>query len=342
MKRFVAFSISVLVCTILSATVHAETARFTSVTAIDGTSDFPPAVAFLSNKQQLVVAWTDRKAPHNICLRVCTVWANNIELGPKHVLTIASAGGPAVAAGPHGRVYLAYLGVGAEANTLHFTSGVVQSGSGELEGFTTGRSLDEYSPYSPALAGDIASDVVVLAWTGTDESSQVNRMGSRDGGATFDPVTKTVLPQFSITSPAVTLIPGNGVWKGMTFVYWTGGDENHSLNSIANIDSPDPQGQWRDKIILPEVSPFAPAGATGFNLDQIGLAWTGYDAERHLNLYVADPTALAEPQYDQSKKLILDQTSIAAPSLCSLSGLNEWGIAWLDRNHKIQVGRKTF
>lgn len=342
MKRFAIVAVSFMVFATLSTTVCAETAQIRSVTAIDGTSDFSPAVAFLSNKQQLVVAWTDRTNQHSICFRICTVWSDNIELGPKHILSIPSASSPAIAAGPGGKLYLAYLGVGSAAHTVFFTSGLVKPITGDLEGFTPGKSLDEYSPYAPALAGDINSDVVVVAWTGTDESSQVNRMGSMDGGATFDPATKTVLPQFSIASPAVTLIHANGAPNGMTFVYWTGGDANRSLNSIANFNTSGPQGEWREKIILPEVSPFAPAGAAGFHADQIGLAWTGYDGERHLNLYVADPATLAQPQYDQSKKVILDQRSIAALSLCSLSGINEWGIAWLDRNHKIQVGRKSF
>jgi hypothetical protein len=146
--------------------------------------------------------------------------------------------------------------------------------------------------------------------------------------------TPTVTARAKVTETAkVTLrdtsIAGPGFSAGVD-IAWTGTDDDHHLNLRRGTDGL----HFPSKFIFPETSPVGPSvleGPIPGAADHTSsLAWTGTDADHHVNVEFGSPFGT---------KLTLHETSFAAPAISFGTSTHEWLVAWTgtDANHSLNV-----
>lgn len=92
------------------------------------------------------------------------------------------------------------------------------------EAFSNKRTLNEMSPYRPAVALDPVGGAVVIAWTGTNANHSLNVLYNAYGDE-GSPI-KLTLRDNSIGAPALL----QSTSPDKLYLAWTGTDANHSLN----------------------------------------------------------------------------------------------------------------
>jgi hypothetical protein len=169
---------------------------------------------------------------------------------------------------------------------------------------------------------------------GTDGQGSLNIMPSVDGGKTFQADRKRFVRtrdgvEKSIAAPALIS------YRGLLLVAWTGTDGEGHLNVATSSDEGE---SWQNKVTMPETAIDGPAlsflkgGVSGAGFTTLVIAWTGTDAEHHINTRVCSDTLfnqLGEPDFGKST---FSDTSFFDPSLRSAiardSGDSLVVIAW--------------
>jgi hypothetical protein len=172
---------------------------------------------------------------------------------------------PGLAAGPGGRLYLAWTGTDGHIN-------VVSSSNGRAFADTDRVTLPDTSTAGPAVAAD--ESTVYLAWVGADGHLVVGRTIAAGFARMGGVVTGTPAAAMAGTSDASVALAVGG---GRLVVAWRGGDQRINVMSAATSAAAfDDAG----KLTLSETT-LGPPGLA-FVEGKLFLSWTGPD--RRLNL----------------------------------------------------------
>jgi outer membrane protein assembly factor BamB len=172
------------------------------------------------------------------------------------------------------------------------------------------KTLPESSGGCPALVA--ASDLLVLAFTGTDQDRRIAIATSTDG-QTFS--AKTVLTVSSLDGPAMAFEGGR------LALAWTGLTPARRLNLSFSSDFVN----FADQVTLNQTSPHGPALATGNGA--LCIAWTGED--QRLNVMSSANWR------DFGNHVVLTETSLAGPALTFFEGRFYLSWAGTDGSHTL-------
>jgi hypothetical protein len=276
------------------------------------------------------------------------------------LLDALSESGPALAAGPGGKLYVAWtgidgrLGLAASANGRTFPDKVTVGESETAAGGPAlagdegalflsfvdrqgrvhlGRSqglsrdfaplaVDATSAAAPALA--VGGGRVVLAWRGSGDDRRI-RLASA-------PVGASRLGEAVILDELTALPPALASVEGKLFLLWTGTDQHLNVAEVAGT-------QLTGKRTLEETAGSGPALAarrsTGGAAPDLHLFWGGTDEATHLNVISADD---GDPAAFHVKVTLDDQTA-ARPAAVLFAG--QVFVAWsgADAAHHLTVAR---
>src|SRR6476661_5581081 len=134
--------------------------NFDSEIILDESSLATPTLTLLEDTNILILAWTERQT-HQISLAICAAaYQPHLQFGPKMTLDFRSAAGPAIAAGPENRMYLAWRGANGDAQ-IYFSSARHNPINHALN-FSPPAGLNEFSFYGPALTTDPSRPGIIL------------------------------------------------------------------------------------------------------------------------------------------------------------------------------------
>jgi hypothetical protein len=161
--------------------------------------------------------------------------------------------------------------------------------------------LPESSIAGPTLVN--FDGAVRLAWTQADGHGTL----AIAAGLEFGEVEKLTIHVDGGPAEASSARPALAVHNGRLFLAWTGTDAQHHLNVATSVDG----RNFSNKVILPETALGGPAlvSAEQLGRSRLTLAWTGTDAQHHVNLLSS------RDGLNFGDKAVLVETSVDGPAL---------------------------
>lgn len=250
--------------------------KFGNKITLAETSFVRPAVTRTSGGK-VAVAWAGTDASHtlNVLYDVygartkLTIWGDTSGYSP----ALVAVGNT---------LLLAWTGTnsGRSLNVLSINTGASLSKGWKV-------TLGAFSSMSgPTFSYEASRSEYVLGWLATSPANQLAVARSSDARTWSG---RTVLSEWSTSTPSLLGIVGNYYTMPPHYVAWTGTDTRRSLNFQYTRSFPSWPDSANTKVTLAEAAYQAPALGFISGPSLVLMAWTGTDAAHHLNVAVLTP-----------------------------------------------------